>query len=329
MCKITTMKNLSDIQSLIKSDLQKTDEILINRLSSNVALINQMSHYIIHAGGKRLRPLLLLLCARATGYQGTHHYLMAVVIELIHTATLLHDDIVDESSTRRGKDTVNKVWGNAPSILVGDFLYSRAFEIMIEPNLMSIMYILSKTTNNIAEGEVLQLLNCQNAELTEIEYYAVIKQKTACLFQAATQIGGLLSDVNKTQETALKNYGLHLGNAFQIIDDVLDYESDAKTIGKEVGDDLSEGKTTLPMIYALSHTSGNDKQLLKNAINQADNSKIVQVIKILQSVKAFDYTRNQAYKSAQLAKQSLNLIPNSDYKDALILLCDLSLQRQS
>lgn len=323
------MESLSDIQSLLKLDLQKTDDLLINRLSSNVALINQMSHYIIHAGGKRLRPLLLLLCARATKYQGTHHHLMAVVIELIHTATLLHDDIVDESITRRGKNTVNEVWGNAPSVLVGDFLYSRAFEMMVEPNSMPIMRILSKTTNSIAEGEVLQLLNCRNAELTETEYYTVIERKTACLFQAATQVGGILSSVDKAQESALKDFGLHLGNAFQIIDDVLDYESDAKTMGKEVGDDLSEGKTTLPMIYALAHTSGDDRQLLEDAINQADNSKIAQVIKILQSVKAFDYTRNQARKSAQFAKQSLNLIPDSDYKDALILLCDLSLQRQS
>ncbi len=323
------MKSLSDIQSLLKLDLQRTDEILINRLSSNVALINQMSHHIIHAGGKRLRPLLLLLCARATEYQGTYHYLMAVVIELIHTATLLHDDIVDESITRRGKDTVNEIWGNAPSVLVGDFLYSRAFEMMVEPNSMSIMRILSKTTNSIAEGEVLQLLNCQNTELTEAEYYAVIERKTACLFQAAAQIGGLLSGVDKAQESALKDYGLHLGNAFQIIDDVLDYESNSKIIGKKVGDDLSEGKATLPMIYALSHTSGDDRKLLEDSINQADNSKIAQVIKILQSVKAFNYTRNQAHKSTQLAKQSLKLIPNSDYKEALILLCNLSLQRQS
>ncbi|QKQ23849.1 polyprenyl synthetase family protein [Candidatus Ruthia endofausta] len=323
------MKSLSDIQSLLKLDLQRTDEILINRLSSNVALINQMSHHIIHAGGKRLRPLLLLLCARATEYQGTYHYLMAVVIELIHTATLLHDDIVDESIMRRGKDTVNEVWGNAPSVLVGDFLYSRAFEMIVESNSMSIMRILSKTTNSIAEGEVLQLLNCQNTELTEAEYYAVIERKTACLFQAATQIGGLLSGVDKAQESALKDYGLHLGNAFQIMDDVLDYESNAKIIGKEVGDDLSEGKATLPMIYALSHTFGDDRKLLEDSINQADNSKIAQVIKILQSVKAFNYTRNQAHKSTQLAKQSLKLIPDSDYKDALILLCNLSLQRQS
>ncbi len=318
-----------DIQQLIQDDITKTDEVLVEHLSSDVALINQMSSYIVNAGGKRLRPLLLLLCARATDYQGTHHHLMAAVIELIHTATLLHDDIVDESELRRGKDTANEVWGNAASVLVGDFLYSRAFEMMIKPESMRIMTILSKATNEIAQGEVLQLLNCQNAALTEAEYYQVIERKTAVLFQAATQIGGILSEVDNAQEKALKDYGLYLGNAFQIIDDVLDYQSDASTMGKEVGDDLSEGKTTLPMIYALENTSGADKQLLEDAINNADNSKIQQVIAILQSVKAFEYTREQAQKSADLAKQSLSIIKDSEYKDALIALCNLSLQRKS
>lgn len=323
------MKNFDDIRTLLKDDLKKTDVILQNRLSSNVALINQMSSYIIGAGGKRLRPLLLLLCARATNYQGEHHRLMAVVIELIHTATLLHDDIVDESTTRRGKDTANEVWGNAASVLVGDFLYSRAFEMMVEPGSMKIMQILSKATNEIAQGEVLQLLNCQNSELTQDEYFQVIERKTAVLFQAATQIGGILSDVNEKQELALKNYGLHLGNAFQIIDDVLDYESDFETMGKEVGDDLSEGKTTLPMIYAIANTSGAEKQLLEDAINNADNSKITEVITILQSVDAFGYTRQQAKNSADLAKAALDDIQTSPYKEALTLLCDLSLQRKS
>ena len=323
------MKNFNDIRILLKDDLEKTDLLLANRLSSNVALINQMSSYIIGAGGKRLRPLLVLLCARATDYQGEHHRLMAVVIELIHTATLLHDDIVDESATRRGQDTANEVWGNAASVLVGDFLYSRSFEMMVEPGSMRIMQILSKATNSIAEGEVLQLLNCQNSELTEDQYYQVIERKTAVLFQAATQIGGILSEADDIQEQALKKYGLHLGNAFQIIDDVLDYESDFESMGKEVGDDLSEGKTTLPMIFALANTTGADNQLLKNAINDADNSKITQVIKILQSVDAFGYTREQAKKSAKLAKDALVDIPSSAYKDALILLCSLSLQRKS
>ena len=323
------MKDFDDIQTLLKEDLAKTDALLQSRLSSNVALINQMSSYIIGAGGKRLRPLLLLLCARATNYQGEHHRLMAVVIELIHTATLLHDDIVDESATRRGKNTANEVWGNAPSVLVGDFLYSRAFEMMVEPGSMKIMQILSKATNEIAQGEVLQLLNCQNSALTEAEYYQVIERKTAVLFQAATQIGGMLSEIDSVQEQALKDYGLHLGNAFQIIDDVLDYESDSATMGKEVGDDLAEGKTTLPMIYALANTSDSDKQLLEEAINNADNSKITQVVQILQSVDAFGYTRAQAKKSADLAKAALNDINGSPYKEALILLCGLSLARKS
>ncbi|CAC9452071.1 Octaprenyl diphosphate synthase (EC 2.5.1.90) [uncultured Gammaproteobacteria bacterium] len=323
------MKTFEDIQNLIQDDINKTDQVLIEHLSSDVALINQMSGYIINAGGKRLRPLLLLLCARATHYQGEHHHLMAVVIELIHTATLLHDDIVDESKSRRGKETANEVWGNAASVLVGDFLYSRAFEMMAKSESMHIMTILSKATNEIAQGEVLQLLNCQNAALTEEQYYQVIKRKTAVLFQAATQIGGLLSNVDSVQEQALKNYGLHLGNAFQIIDDVLDYQSNAQTMGKEVGDDLSEGKTTLPIIYALKNTTAKDRQLLEDAINNADNSKIKQVLDILQSVNAFDYTRKQAQKSADLAKKSLDSLPDSKYKEALILLCDLSLQRKS
>jgi octaprenyl-diphosphate synthase len=323
------MNTFEDIQNLIQNDINKTDQVLIEHLGSNVALINQMSGYIINAGGKRLRPLLLLLCARATHYQGEHHHLMAVVIELIHTATLLHDDIVDESKSRRGKETANKVWGNAASVLVGDFLYSRAFEMMVKSDSMRIMTILSKATNEIAQGEVLQLLNCQNSALTEEEYYQVIERKTAVLFQAATQIGGLLSNIDKVQEQALKNYGLHLGNAFQIIDDVLDYQSNAETMGKEVGDDLSEGKTTLPIIYALKNTVAKDRQLLKDAINNADNSKIEQVLGILQSVNAFDYTRKQAQKSADLAKKSLDSLQDSKYKEALILLCDLSLQRKS
>ena len=323
------MKNFEDIQKLVQDDITKTDQVLIDHLSSDVALINQMSGYIIGAGGKRLRPLLLLLCARATNYQGEHHHLMAVVIELIHTATLLHDDIVDESNTRRGKDTANEVWGNAASVLVGDFLYSRAFEMMVKPDSMRIMTLLSKATNEIAQGEVMQLLNCQNSALTEKEYYKVIERKTAVLFQAATQIGAILSDTDEAQELALRNYGLHLGNAFQIIDDVLDYESDFETMGKEVGDDLAEGKTTLPMIYAIENTAGEQRDLLINAIENADNTQIDKIVNILSSVNAFDYTRQKAQESANLAKQSLSTLQDSAYKEAMILLCDLSLARKS
>ena len=205
------MQNFSEIQALMKSDLEMTDDILINRLNSNVELINQMSHYIINSGGKRIRPLLLLLCARATSYSGKDHYAMAVVIELIHTATLLHDDVVDESATRRGQNTANELWGNAPSVLVGDFLYSRAFEIMVEPNSMEIMRVLSKATNQISEGEVLQLLNIRNAKVSQSEYFEVIEQKTACLFKAACQIAGILSESSEELITALGSFGMHLG----------------------------------------------------------------------------------------------------------------------
>ena len=323
------MKNFSEIQSLMKSDMKKTDEILINRLDSNVDLINQMSHYIIASGGKRLRPLLLLLSARATNYVGTDHHAMAVVIELIHTATLLHDDVVDESITRRGQDTANELWGNAPSVLVGDFLYSRAFEIMVEPNSMAIMRILSKSTNRIAEGEVLQLLNIRNANVSQTEYFNVIEQKTACLFEAACKIGALLSDSPKKMIDSLGEFGLHLGKAFQIIDDTLDYESDPITMGKEVGDDLSEGKITLPMIYALENTSSTENKILRKAINTADASNIHSIVNILCSVNAFEFTRKIAEKESQKALKSLKNIPDSEYRSALKLLCELSLNRTS
>ena len=323
------MKNFSAIQSLMKSDMEKTDNILIDRLNSNVDLISQMSHYIIASGGKRIRPLLLLLCARATNYGGTEHHAMAVVIELIHTATLLHDDVVDESTTRRNQDTANELWGNAPCVLVGDFLYSRAFEILVEPNSMSIMRILSKATNQIAEGEVLQLLNIRNANVSQTKYFNVIEQKTARLFEAACKIGALLSDSSEKTINSLGDFGLHLGIAFQIIDDALDYESNSTTMGKEVGDDLSEGKITLPMIYALEKTSGSENKILRDAIKTADASNIDKIINILCSVNAFEFTRKIAENESQKALKSLKNIPDSEYRSALKLLCELSLNRTS
>jgi len=323
------MQNFSEIHALMKSDLVMMDEILVNRLDSNVDLISQMSQYIINSGGKRIRPLLLLLCARATNYKGDYHYSMAVVIELIHTATLLHDDVVDGSSTRRGQETANELWGNAPSVLVGDFLYSRAFEIMVEPNSMQIMKILSKATNQISEGEVLQLLNIKNANVSQSEYFEVIERKTACLFKAACQIAGILSESDKDIINALGSFGMHLGNAFQIIDDTLDYESNSSVIGKEVGDDLSEGKVTLPMIYALENTKGSEKETLSNAITNADSSNIDNIVNILLSVNAFEYSRKVAKNESNLALKCLEIIPNSEYRSALKLLCELSLDRSS
>ena len=323
------MQNFIEIQALMKNELDQMNKILVNRLDSNVDLINQMSHYIISSGGKRIRPLLLLLCARATNYDGDYHYSMAVVIELIHTATLLHDDVVDQSTTRRGQETANELWGNAPSVLVGDFLYSRAFEIMVEPNSMEIMKILSKATNQISEGEVLQLLNIKNANVTQKEYYRVIERKTACLFKAACQIAGILSNSNQKVIEAMGKFGMHLGNAFQIIDDTLDYESDSKIIGKEVGDDLSEGKVTLPMIYALEKTTKSDKKILTDAIQNADASNINQVVEILMNVNAFQYSRDIANKESNMALESIDILPSSKYKTALKLLCKLSLERSS
>ena len=323
------MQNFTEIQALMKSELDLMNKILVDRLDSNVGLINQMSHYIINSGGKRIRPLLLLICAKATEYEGDYHYSMAVVIELIHTATLLHDDVVDQSKTRRGHETANELWGNAPSVLVGDFLYSRAFEIMVEPNSMSIMKILSKATNQISEGEVLQLLNIKNAKVTQAEYFKVIERKTACLFKAACQIAGILSKSDQQTINALGSFGMHLGNAFQIIDDTLDYESDSSIIGKEIGDDLSEGKVTLPMIYALEKTKKVENKILIDAINNADASNINQIVDILLNVNAFQYSRDIAKTQSNKALKSIAHLPDSKYKAALILLCELSLKRSA
>ena len=323
------MQNFTEIQALMKSELDLMNKILVDRLDSNVDLISQMSQYIINSGGKRIRPLLLLICAKATEYDGDYHYSMAVVIELIHTATLLHDDVVDQSATRRGQETANELWGNAPSVLVGDFLYSRAFEIMVEPNSMEIMRILSKATNQISEGEVLQLLNIKNANVTKAEYFKVIERKTACLFKAACQIAGILSSADQKVINAMGSFGMHLGNAFQIIDDTLDYESDSNIIGKEIGDDLSEGKVTLPMIYALEKTKKAENKILKDAIKNADASHIDQIVEILLNVDAFQYSRDIAKIESNRALESIDYLPDSKYKTALKLLCELSLERNS
>ena len=323
------MQNFTEIEALMKSELDLMNKILVDRLDSNVDLISQMSQYIINSGGKRIRPLLLLICAKATEYDGDYHYSMAVVIELIHTATLLHDDVVDQSATRRGQETANELWGNAPSVLVGDFLYSRAFEIMVEPNSMEIMRILSKATNQISEGEVLQLLNIKNANVTQAEYFKVIERKTACLFKAACQIAGILSSADQKVINAMGSFGMHLGNAFQIIDDTLDYESDSNIIGKEIGDDLSEGKVTLPMIYALEKTKKAENKILKDAIKNADASHIDQIVEILLNVDAFQYSRDIAKIESNRALESIDYLPDSKYKTALKLLCELSLERKS
>jgi len=248
--------NFNVIKTLTLDDSKATDQLILNELNSDVALINQIGHYIVGSGGKRLRPMLLLLAAKALNYDGKQHLTLAAVIEFIHTATLLHDDVVDESDLRRGKDSANAVWGNAASVLVGDFLYSKAFEMMVRADNMRVMEILSKTTTAIAEGEVLQLLNCNNPTTTEASYLEVISRKTAILFSAATRLSALLVDASSETEAQMAAYGMHLGNAFQLIDDALDYKANAEELGKNLGDDLAEGKPTLPLIHAIEHDYG-------------------------------------------------------------------------
>jgi len=323
------MQNFSDVQNLVREDLKAVDDLLINCLESEVALINQVSSYIISAGGKRIRPLLVVLMSRALGYQGINHHVMAVVIELIHTATLIHDDIVDESDVRRGIETPNQVWGNAASVLVGDFIYSRAFEIMVEPNSMDIMKVLSKATNSIAEGEVLQLLNIGNKELNEADYLKVIEKKTACLFQAATQIAAIISDSDSSIEDQMKSFGLHLGNAFQIVDDVLDYKSNEEHLGKRIGDDLSEGKMTLPLIHSLSNSSKANNKKLRDIISNNNVEEIDTVLEIFHESGSIDYTINRAKEISEKAKHCLVNLSESTYKNALSLLCDISVERIS
>lgn len=317
---------LTDIKDLMAGDIRATDQLILERLASDVLLINQIGHYIINNGGKRLRPLIVLLSARACGYQGTHHLTMAAVIEFIHTSTLLHDDVVDESDTRRGSKTANEVWGNAASVLVGDFLYSRSFEMMVEPGLMRIMQIMSESTNVIAEGEVLQLLNCHDANTDEQRYMDVIERKTAKLFEAAALMGPTLTEQTQWDE-ALAAYGRHLGAAFQLIDDVLDYTGDAAELGKNLGDDLAEGKPTLPLIYAMQQANSVDGHVIKQAIEQGDITMIHQVTDIIQRTGAIDYTIKVAQQQAALAQAALRSLPSSAYQQAMHALADLAVNR--
>jgi octaprenyl-diphosphate synthase len=321
--------NFQEISQLIADDITALNQCLTTRLSSDVVLINQISKYIINSGGKRLRPIIVLLLCRAihSSHNNPHAVTMAAVIELIHTATLLHDDVVDESQTRRGNNTANENWGNAAAVLTGDFLYSRAFEMMVEPNSMQIMQIMATATNKIAEGEVLQLLNCGNSQLSEADYFATIEKKTAVLFEAASRISGVLSASNHIEQLA--NFGINLGNAFQIIDDILDYKSSSAVMGKEVGDDLAEGKTTLPIIYTLQDANSQDVQLLEDAINNQDTSNIEQIIQIIEKNNGFERSFQTATQCATTAQKDLDFLPESPYKDALLSLCELCLDRKS
>jgi octaprenyl-diphosphate synthase len=319
--------NFDDVMALSRSDMQAVDQVIHQRLRSDVALINQLSHYIVNSGGKRLRPLLALLAAKTFGYQGDTHYLLAAIIEFIHTATLLHDDVVDESDLRRGNETANALFGNAASVLVGDFLYSRAFEMMVEVDDMRVMQILATTTNVIAEGEVMQLMNVHDAETSEQKYLEVIYCKTARLFEAATQLGAILCDRDEKEVQAMAAYGRYLGTAFQLIDDVMDYSSNSEQMGKNVGDDLAEGKPTLPLIYAIQQGTAEQAALIKAAIEKGGYDKIDQVQAIIQQTGALSYTEKMAQQQAELAIAQLAPLPDSESKALLENIARLSVHR--
>lgn len=323
----STLTDFNAIKNLTSAETAAVDQLILNELSSDVVLINQIGHYIISNGGKRLRPMLLLLAAKALGGTNDHHLVLAAVIEFIHTATLLHDDVVDESALRRGQESANAVWGNAASVLVGDYLYSSAFEMMVRTNNMRVMEILSKTTTAIAEGEVLQLLNCNNPDTTEAKYLEVIARKTAILFSAATRLGAVISDVDKSTEDALAAYGQHLGVAFQLIDDALDYKATTEDLGKNLGDDLAEGKPTLPLIYAIANGTADEAQIIINAIKTGSRDAFNEVYAVVKSTKAIEYTEQCAQQQAQLAISALDCLPDSIYKEALAQLARFSVQR--
>ncbi len=317
------------VKSVVDADMAIMDNVIRDRLYSDVVLVRQVAEYIVASGGKRLRPMITLLSAQALGYQGKHHHELAAVIEFIHTATLLHDDVVDESSLRRGRDTANALFGNAASVLVGDFLYSRAFQMMVNCGSMRIMEVLSDATNVIAEGEVLQLMNIGNIDIDEADYLKVIRYKTAKLFEAASRLGAILAEQDATTEDALARYGMHLGTAFQIIDDVLDYSGKQEEIGKSLGDDLAEGKPTLPLIYVMRHGQADAAATVKDALEHAKRENFTAVLNAVQQSGALEYARAVAQKEAKLAKECLAQLPDSPHTQALLALADLAIDRNS
>lgn len=317
--------SLARIRALVQADWEALDAEIRTRMVSHIPLINELGNHLIHSGGKRLRPLMVLLAARAAGYAGPAAITLAAVIEFIHTATLLHDDVVDGSELRRGQATANVLWGNEASVLVGDFLYSRAFQMMVQIGNARVMEVLADTTNAIAEGEVLQLLNCNDPDITEEQYIVVIRHKTAKLFEAAARIGAILA--TSPCEAALAAYGMHLGIAFQLIDDLLDYDADRAVLGKNVGDDLAEGKATLPLIHALRHGTPEQKQLLSRAVREGGLAEMDPVSAAIESTGSIAYTAAQAEREAQHARQALSTIPESPYKQALLDLAHFSVYR--
>ncbi len=311
----------------IAADMLAVDAVIRDRLYSDVVLIRQVAEYIIHSGGKRLRPALVLFTAGAMGYRGTHHHELAAVVEFIHTATLLHDDVVDESDLRRGNKTANAMFGNAASVLVGDFLYSRAFQMMVGVDNMRVMRVLADATNVIAEGEVLQLLNCNNADVVIDDYLRVIRYKTAKLFEAAARLGGILGGADEALETRLAAFGMHLGTAFQLIDDVLDYSADEADTGKHLGDDLAEGKPTLPLIHVMQHGTPAQAALVRNAIENGGRDDFAAVLAAIRATGALEETRRHAQAEARLAMDAISVLSPSIFKEALLQLSDFAVAR--
>ena len=322
-----TTATLEPVQRFIADEMRAVDEVIRARLHSEVVLVRQVSEYIVGSGGKRLRPALVLLAAGACGYSGTAHYQLAAVVEFIHTATLLHDDVVDDSDLRRGRATANSLFGNPASVLVGDFLYSRAFQMMVELRNMRVMEVLANATNTIAEGEVLQLLNCNDPDLDEDGYLRVIRYKTARLFEAAGQLGAIVSQASREVEEGLARYGTHLGTAFQLIDDVLDYSGDHVQTGKNLGDDLAEGKATLPLIYAMRQGTAPQRDVIRAAIEHGGLEEFRPVLAAIEETGALAYSRGAADTEAQRAIASLEPLPNSPYKDSLLQLAAFAVSR--
>ncbi len=313
----------------LAADMQQVDLVIRQRLSSEVALIDQISHYIVSAGGKRIRPRLVLLFSEALGYAGPQRFELAATVEFIHTATLLHDDVVDESSLRRGRQTANALFGNAASVLVGDFLYSRAFQMMVAVDRMRVLEVLADATNVIAEGEVLQLMNMHDPDLAVDDYLRVIRFKTAKLFEASARLGAVLADAGREVEDACADYGRSLGTAFQLVDDLLDYEGDTLALGKNVGDDLREGKPTLPLLVAMARCSHAERQLMRHAIEHGEPDRLDEILAIVRRTGALEATREAARAESDKARESLAALPPSRARDALLELCARSVERSS
>jgi octaprenyl-diphosphate synthase len=325
--KTLIIVSLESLQTFLGDDMHEVDRVIRESLHSDVVLIRQVSEYIINSGGKRLRPVLVLLSAGCFGYQGKAHYELAAVVEFIHTATLLHDDVVDESELRRGRETANALFGNAASVLVGDFLYSRAFQMMVSVDNMEVMRILSDATNTIAEGEVLQLLNCNDPDIDEENYLRVIRYKTAKLFQAAGRLGAVIGGGSEAEKDALARYGMHLSTAFQLIDDVLDYSGDFLKTGKNIGDDLAEGKPTLPLLYAMKHGTAAQAASIRQAIEHGGLTEFQSVLAAIKDTDSLQYTRNQAQREVEIACEAISVLPDTKYKSALLQLAAFAVDR--